>query len=321
MMFEKRERRRLKEAWENEFAPADVLPSGLQLQRERASANLAPLIRAQAVDYFRLHNVTWHTHANHALSSQVACLNFLMPLASRPVLLAKIIGRALDMPPPNMLPVETAPDGNPSYVGFEWTGRQDHLSEWRNGVVNRGQNATSADAVVRFENKSGDPETILIEWKYTEHYSRKPTGDAGNPTRIARYTDKAFAPNGPIRNDLGLKLEDFFYEPFYQLLRQQMLAWRMQRAQEDGATRVRVLHISPAGNLALHRVTAPALARFGTDAFAVFRHVLQEPDEFISRTTEAVFARLLSEPELDEHTQAWVHYLWKRYDFMAGAAE
>jgi hypothetical protein len=52
---------------------------------------------------------------------------------------------------------------------------------------------------------------------------------------VKRYQDKTFEPDGPIRSDLGLKVEDFFWEPFYQLVRQQMLAWRMQQARESGA--------------------------------------------------------------------------------------
>lgn len=54
-----------------------------------------------------------------------------------------------------------------------------------------------------------------------------------------------FAPNGPIRDDLNLKLEGFFWELFYQLLRQQMLAFQMEKAHEAVTDLVRVLHISP----------------------------------------------------------------------------
>jgi len=53
------------------------------------------------------------------------------------------------------------------------------------------------------------------------------------------------------------KLEDFFWEPFYQLLRQQMLAWQMEKATGE---RTRVLHISPRANVALRRITSKAFA-------------------------------------------------------------
>jgi hypothetical protein len=208
--------------------------------------NLAPSIRELMDGYFGPpRNIQWHTHAYHGLSSQVCCLNFFGPLANQPRLLSRIIGNALGIEPPLMLPIEQCPGEEMWFVGFEWTGHADYLNEWAKGAssATRGKNATSADAVVRFES-GGETETLLIEWKYTEKYGA-PIRPDGNATRALRYADKLFAPNGPIRADLDLTLEDFFWEPFYQLLRQQMLAWRMALAKEDGAHRVRVLHISP----------------------------------------------------------------------------
>ena len=215
-----------------------------------------------------------------------------------------------------MLPVEDGPHGAPWYVGFEWPGRADYLGEWRPGAASgpRGQNATNADAIVRFEH-DGQIETLLIEWKYTEAYGA-PLDPKGNATRTSRYAEKAFAPVGPLRADLGLKLAEFFWEPFYQLLRRQMLALRMERAQEDGAQRVRVLHISPSANRALHKVTAPALCRFGDDAFDVFRSVLAEPDRFVARTTEQVFTPFVAGDYAEPAARAWAQYLNERYCFL-----
>lgn len=288
-----------------------------RLLPERKALNLAPGIRDQAIAYFAKHRIIWHRHANHALSSQVCCLNFLMPLATRPRLLARIIETALGLSSVTMLKVECGPDGQPWFVGFEWIGDpdQDYLNESRSGRRTRGANATSADAVVKFEH-GGRVETLLIEWKYTESYGA-PIRPAGNPTRRDRYAGLAFAPDGPIRAGTDLQLCQFFWEPFYQLLRQQMLAWQMQvQAEREGRDeRVRVLHISPAGNLALHRVTAPALRRHGQDAFEVFRGLLVRPDDFLSRSTEAVFGGALS--EADEETRSWSGYLFDRYTFLA----
>lgn len=317
--FRTSERRRLKEAWIEQFAMDQLHPSGVQLSGDKF-ANLAPVIREEAKAYFGADpKITWHTHANHALSSQVACINFLMPLATRPALLSKLVGRALDIPPPEMLPAKNRFGTEPWFIDFEWPGAANYLDEWRSASP-RGANATNADAVVRFQNAEGEVESLLIEWKYTERYGPQPLKTSGNPTRLERYRDKAFAPDGPIRNDLGLIVEDFFYEPFYQLFRQQMLAWWMQKAKEDKAVRVRVLHISPKANLALHRVTAPALQRFGDEAFTAFQHVLERPEDFISRSTETLFAGLFAEPDLDPETRDWVDYLRNRYAFMREAA-
>lgn len=286
--------------------------AGWRLAPDRVGDNLEPSIREAAADYFgRLHQITWHRHAAHGLSSQSCCLNFLMPLATRPDLLSRIVGDALAIAPPEMLVVEEGAFGQDWFVGFEWIGRKDYLNEAAaTGARTRGANATSADAVVRFRHE-GRVETLLIEWKYTERYGA-PLDPKGNATRMRRYQDLAFAPAGPIRSDLGLKVEDFFWEPFYQLLRQQMLASRMQAAREDGADRVRVLHISPSGNRDLHKVTAPALRPFGDDAFETFSAVLVDPAAFIGRTTEQVFGPALAALPDDP----WSRYLSRRYAFL-----
>jgi hypothetical protein len=287
--------------------------SGYRLLPQLKALNLAPSIRDDATAYFAAHGIAWHQHANHALSSQVSCLNFLMPLATRPRLLASVIGKALGLPSPIMLEVESGPGGQPWFVGFEWIGRADYLNEaGKSRARTRGANATSADAVVRFENE-GRIEIVLIEWKYTESYGA-PIPPGGNEVRLGRYRDLVFAPAGPIRADLGLAIADFFWEPLYQLLRQQMLAFQMQVAHEDGAERVRVLHISPSANHALHTVTAPALQCHGDDVFEMFRKLLVQPDDFVSRSTEAVFGTVLS--EVDGGDRPWAEYLIDRYTLL-----
>ncbi|MCJ2038815.1 hypothetical protein MKK55_07580 [Methylobacterium sp. J-059] len=281
-----------------------------RLQPDQWTFNLAPAIRASAPAYFKRYGITWHQHRNHGLSSQVSCLNFLMPLAEHPEVLSRLVAAALGIDAPEMLPVEDGPEGRPWFVGFEWVGACDYLNE--GAVRTRGANATSADAILRFRHR-GRSETLLVEWKYTEAYGA-PIPPAGNPTRTKRYQNLAFAPAGPVRSDLGLALPDFFYEPFYQLLRQQMLAVRMQAAGEGDAARVRVLHIAPGGNGVLQAVTAPALRPHGTSAFAAFRSVLTEPEAFVSRATETLFGPLLRSP--NAATAEWAAYLRDRYRFL-----
>lgn len=309
--FETRERRRQTGYFERNFEKSiSYEGSAFRLQPAARALNLAPSIRDEVTAYFDLHSITWHQHANHALSSQVCCLNFLAPLAHDPDTLSRLVGAALGLAPPQMLPVENGPSGKPWFVGFEWIGG-DYLHEAsKAGSRTRGANATSADAVVKFQN-DGQQETLLIEWKYTEKYGA-PIAPAGNPTRVARYEKLAFAPDGPIRADVGLALTDFFHEPFYQLLRQQMLAWRMQRAGECGSQRVRVLHISPNANVALKAVTAPALRRFADDAFDAFRSVLVRPDDFVARSSETLFGPLLAASK----GRPWADYLLDRYEFL-----
>jgi hypothetical protein len=301
--------------------PAEAMlgGTGYRLKATHRQLNLAPSIRNAVDAYFGSpRNIEWHTHANHGLSSQVCCLNFMLPLAVSPTVLGQIVGSALNLPLLTMLPVEDGPNGRPYYVGFEWIGRDNYLGEWpTDGKAKRGAHVTSSDAFVRFKYK-GHVQALLIEWKYTEKYGQ-PLDPGGNDERKRRYNDKVFAPNGPIKADLGLKVEDFFWEPFYQMMRQQMLAWRMERAREDGADRVSVLHISPSANRSLHKVTAPALRRFGADAFDVFRRLLVQPDNFVSRTAEEVFNPTIQINHADPETAAWSEYLRNRYSFLASS--
>ena len=103
--------------------------SSYRLSPQNRALNLAPSIREDASAYFAARSIAWHQHANHGLSPQVSCLNFLMPLATRPKLLAGIIGNALGISSPTMLECESGPDGRPWFVGFEWIGRADYLNE------------------------------------------------------------------------------------------------------------------------------------------------------------------------------------------------
>lgn len=297
---------RLMRGWAYRLAPGEM------------AWNLNPAFRQDILNHFSraLAPIQWHQHSNHALSSQVCCVNFLAPLMRRPDLLAQVIGAALGIAAPQMLAVGQDADGD-IFVDFEWIGLQDHLGEWPGtGVATRGANATSADAIVRMVDRDGTITTILIEWKYTESYGA-PLDPKGNTTRLRRYGDKAFAPDGPIRTDLGLTVADFFWEPFYQLLRQQMLAYRMERAHEDGASRVIVLHVSAGGNATLHKVTAPALRTFGADAFDVFLSLLAEPSRFHATSIETAFRPALTEAVARDPADPWATYLQDRYTFLA----
>lgn len=276
--------------------------------------NLAPALQETAERLFAAEPaIQWHQHASHGLSSQVCCLNFLLPFAQRPVLLGRWIEHVTGDRVTEVLSVERGRAGEDWFVTFEWIGDVDHLNEAKPGTVrNRGANATASDAAVLYKDAAGLTQLLLIEWKYTERYGA-PLDASGNETRRSRYKDIYRQPNGPIRADADVQLEDFFYEPFYQLLRQQMLAWHTQRA-DPTIDRARVLHLSPAGNTALHAVTSPNLRQFGNDAFSVFTHLLAEPADFIGMTIEAAFAPLADWTDAD-----WYPWLRKRYAFLDAA--
>lgn len=313
------QQRQQQSAFFNRLDPDRLLPGAAYRTRpEHFDMNLNPAHAKGLVDHFAFPDnpIQWHQHKNHALSSQVCCVNFLGPLMHRPDTLASILQSALGIDRPQMVPVSKDRHGTEIFVDFEWIGAADHLGEWpAHGRATRGANATSADAAVRFREPDGRLTTVLIEWKFTESYGQ-PIDPRGNATRISRYADKTFFPDGPFRSDLGLQIQDFFWEPFYQLARQQMLAWHMERAAEDGADRVMVLHISAAGNTALHKVTAPRLQPIGSDAFAVFRSLLVDPSRFHATSIEQAFLPAIRTSVAADPQDPWAAYLLDRYAFL-----
>lgn len=163
---------------------------------------------------------------------------------------------------------------------------------------------------MKFRDTAGRTHLLLIEWKYTERYGQPlnpgPEG-AANATRRGRYSDIFLSPAGPIRADAGVTLDDFFYEPFYQMLRQQMLAFQIER-HDTTIDRARVLHLSPSRNLPLHKVTSRTLRRFGDDAFKVFGALLTDDRDFKAMSIEDAFAPLAGWPEAK-----WYAWLRGRY--------
>ena len=305
------DQRILQAAYFREHFSNSIREGGPDYRLEQRSLNLDPSIRDKAELFFAANpSIQWHTHANHGLSSQVCCVNFLMPLADEKDLLAKWIGHNLGIDPPDMQVIEANRAGQDWFLTFEWIGDNDYLNETdSNGNRRRGANATAADAAVKFQTPDGKIHLVLIEWKYTESYGAPLSGGrSANATRIERYLRKAFSPNGPIRDIGGLELTDFFWEPFYQLLRQQMLAWHLENDPRSGIDRARVLHISPSLNSALHKVTSPRLRSFGDDAFEVFQTLLVDPSAFVGMTIEDSFAPLATWSEA-----AWFPALLERY--------
>jgi hypothetical protein len=157
----------------------------------------------------------------------------------------------------------------------------------------------------------------LIEWKYIESYSHTRASDhpKGDPTRNNRYHNIWRRPHGPIDQTINLSLEDFYLEPWYQLLRQQMLAYHTELDPLSGYDHVSVLHISPSKNTSLRKVQGIVFQDYAKsttrlqeaergDRFKVF-HSLIAPEwqsRFYSISTENAFSCFDSE----------THILWLR---------
>ena len=115
--------------------------------------NIYPGIRSEggAIDYFMQRNMKWwfnpasgdHVSADkptrNMASSQVACVNFLLPLAAIPGALLSVL-RALDYDVVDVVDISHA--GDKSAVEFEWIGLGGSLE----GGRTRGSQNTSIDA-------------------------------------------------------------------------------------------------------------------------------------------------------------------------------
>ena len=281
-----------------------------------AQENLWSEIRQPTVAYFDQYEIKWHDGqarrpSNHLCDSQVCCVNFLFPFADKPAALDTLLRRVYPALV-QMLPVE-----NGQYVAHEWIGQQNYLGEKiaRNGQRTRGANFTSADAAVMFQRRDGKRHIVLIEWKYTESYGSTPLRYAKSGTdRLTIYAPLLKRADCQIKREALPAWDALFFEPFYQLMRQQLLAHEMELARELDAEVVSVLHIAPAHNRDFQKVTSPALRGFGDSATQVWKRLLRAPDRFISVSTEELFGRF--EQAAFSELEAWWRYLSARYRWL-----
>jgi hypothetical protein len=275
--------------------------------------NLFNEIRGPALAYFTERGIPWHDGVNggpssHLCDSQVSCVNFLFPFAHNPDALVALL-KPLFPGINTVLPMEEQMP--PSYVAFEWIGLGDYLGECKrpDGRRTRGANATSADAAVMFEDDRNNRYIVLIEWKYTESYGKT---SKAIPVRLETYGK--FYDDGLLHTDRVPNFEDLFYEPFYQLMRQQMLAREIARHNELGANFASVLHIAPEINLDFQKVTSPGLTSLGRTTIDVWKSIVRDPEVFASVSTELLFGNLpiTRFPQMS----AWWSYINERYSWI-----
>lgn len=335
MSFKTDERQRQASLKERLFSPAaslpgkyaDGLPREFCLHENHATENLHPVFRAEALGYFRDRRIRWHDSkngapSNHLCCSQSSCVNFWFPFAHAPEELARVL-RELGYDVCEMLTfdADTLPlDRRRRFTAFEWIGLRNYLGELRGSRVaddegrSRGSRFTSLDFAFRFRRSDGRIQILAGEWKYTERYA------VGRSLRYSKSgTDRLERIYGPhlARSDSQiLKVpasESLFYDPFDQLMRQQLLCSAMEREHEMGAEVVSLMHVAPAANRELlNSVTSPDLGAFGSHVHEIWS-ALTKPERFKGVHMEDLLALVCSHAP-DAGT---ADYLQLRYGGMA----
>lgn len=271
-----------------------------------AAHNLLEPHREAALSLFAELGIPWHAAvasgpSNHLVSSQVQCVNALMPLVGDPSRVVRAFGELLGIG--EVLQIEPG-----RYLTFEYIGPTDYFGESPAGERIRGAHCTSVDAAFLHRATDGVVELVLLEWKYTESYRLRTPDPTRDLVRLGRYGAAVTDPSGPVRAEL-LSFEHLLDEPFYQLVRQQLLAHALETAGAEGASRVRVLHVLPAANDAYQQSLArPEHRTLGSTVNEVWQRLLRHTDRFISVDSDLFLNPQITSREYQlRHSDGVVH--------------
>ncbi len=260
-------------------APADEKGRryGYMLALGYEDENLYPTLRgAGAVRrFFDERAIAWWRHCGfdtaglncptrNMASSQISCVNFVLPLAEIENGLLALLA-AVDDDVTSIVTIEAPIAGTSSPVEFEWIGLGHALED--QSETRRGEFSTSVDAFLVAETRSGR-RAYLLEWKYTESYRKNDMGRGQKgQTRRRRYR-APYAASPAFRDEIPL--EAWLHEPFYQIMRQRLLADRMVARKELGVSEAKVVLVVPDGNIEYSRsMTSPSLRAAFPDAESV----------------------------------------------------
>jgi hypothetical protein len=252
------------------------------LPRQFAPLNLLPEVRDSVLGMFAVLKIPWHAGveggpSNHLLSSQVQCANALGQMVVDDARIKLAFGDLDGVDIAEVTEIETG-----HLLTFEFIGLKNYLGEWpKTGLPTRGANCTSVDAAFAYRTSDGAHELALVEWKYTESYLRKrPESAKGDETRLRRYGELYAAGSGPLdpRAPFDLMLD----EPFYQLMRQQLLAHAIEQDPEQPFDAVRVLHVlDPSNREYQASIVRPEMKELGDSVDAIWMRLLRDETKFV----------------------------------------
>jgi hypothetical protein len=262
--------------------------------------NLFSAIRNNAHSYFASNRISWWGGTRvtgHTLSSQVACVNHMFAWRDDEAAATAVL-RAISTEFVRALPI-ASDVGVAGFVQFEAVSDHQYLNE---GGLTRGTQCTSVDAMMYAEREDGSRWLVPIEWKYTEHYGNENKAAAGvaldpingkGAVRQRRYNQLIADSDQLKSNDTAV----YYFEPFYQLMRQTLLAEQIVRhrdcetLQADGFLH---LHVIPPGNAALKAKTYRCS---GLDMEATWRRQLVDPSRYRIVDPKELLAPLAAFPK------------------------
>lgn len=294
-----------------------ILPDG-ELEK-----NFYPPIAEAVLDYCRSSDIAVHTEALNLRSSQVCCFNVIFPLRQNLQLASLALADVL-------------PDAEEvTAIEFEFTGPEEAtawLGEPASGQ--RGQNRTSIDAAVWW--RSGTESFLtLCEWKYTERaygtcggYASRGNRAPGQCRQLDVVRDdpaaSCYLTHGRHTRRYwdhlelaGVKLSALshmqgcpFMGPFYQLMRQHLLAAYL-RHHDESLNEVFVVSLGFRGNMSL-RAVPDGLRGLGPTVEDAWNACLNGVPPLRHVNVESIVARLRASASPSQE-RSWLDYLAERY--------
>jgi len=287
--------------------------------------NLLAPHRDAVLQHVEREDIGLHTFAHHVLSSQCFAFNLAGPFLEYPEQLTGALRRLLP-------PAVAAEVASVSRVELEYDGDDPGFGEPSHG--RRGENRTSVDIAVWWEDRAGGTNLVLVEVKFTEaefggcgkgakHRGRCNTDGEGLVRGRGRGCPLTESPHNrtywALADHHGLFQWDTLAAqpacPFrhggYQLMRNQLLARVLEADRARGLRRVDFAALVHDENPSIRRVKAPMAGR--SDVDTGWRGVLTDPSRFHFWLASDWLGQAPDTPELG----AWHGAMRERYFPMA----
>lgn len=252
------------------------------------------------------------------LSSQILCVNLFFPLREH----LNVIQSFLT---PHFREIERVTE-----IDFEYTGPKDKNYFHESG--GRGQNRTSSDIAITWEDKSSNRNLLLLEFKFVEQdfgaCSRQGNPDWTRCQSVEKviqtpeencwrailkrtYWNMILSSNSPFHKE-ALTAEKYcpFHYDFYQLMRNQLLAYCIETDLEENFKRVDFGVVYHADNDNLLRMARPFAGE--RNPLKAWQILLKDPTRFHTFTIREFVGAV--DKGLPVGLAGWRSYLKQKYD-------